>query len=272
MVDFLKKNRQLSLFLLLAAGVVAVAVFAPYIAVKDPLEVIMQDSLRAPDDTYLLGADKMGRDLFSRIIYGTRYSLVMAFSVVGIVFAVGTVLGMIAGYFGGIADSIIMRIADMMISFPGMVLAIAIAGLLGASMFNAVMAIAAVTWTKYARLSKSLVLKLKTGSYIEAAIVAGAKTPAMLFRHILPNIVPTMIITAATDIGGMMLELAGLSFLGFGATAPTPEWGLMLNEGRNYITKAPWLMVYPGLAIIIVVVIFNMLGDSLRDALDSAEK
>lgn len=271
-LNFIKNNRQFTLFFCLAMGVVAVAVFAPYIAPKDPLGVIMTDSLAKPGDEYIFGADKMGRDLFSRIIFGTRYSLAMAFSLVAVVFVVGTLMGMLAGFFGGIADGIIMRLADMMISFPGMVLAIAIAGLLGASMTNAVLAIAVVSWTKYARLSKSLVLKLKNSTYIEAAIVTGAKTPSILIKHVLPNIIPTMLITAATDIGSLMLELAGLSFLGFGATAPTPEWGLMLNEGRSYFTKAPWLMFYPGLAIIIVVVIFNMLGDSLRDVLDPRDK
>ena len=188
------------------------------------------------------------------------------------ILAVGTFLGVLAGYFGGITDEIIMRIADMMISFPGMVLAIAIAGLLGPSMLNAVVAISAVTWTKYARLSRSLVLKIKNSVYIEAAKVTGTKTGRILLRYVLPNMIATMAVTAATDIGSMMLELAGLSFLGFGATAPTPEWGLMLNEGRAYIAKAPWLMIYPGLAIVIVVVVFNMLGDSLRDILDPRQK
>ena len=214
----------------------------------------------------------MGRDVLSRVIYGTRASLSMTLMLVMVVFAVGTFLGVLAGYFGGITDEIIMRIADMMISFPGMVLAIAIAGLLGPSMLNAVVAISAVTWTKYARLSRSLVLKIKNSVYIEAAKVTGTKTGRILLRYVLPNMIATMAVTAATDIGSMMLELAGLSFLGFGATAPTPEWGLMLNEGRAYIAKAPWLMIYPGLAIVIVVVVFNMLGDSLRDILDPRQK
>ena len=161
-----------------------------------------------------------------------------------------------------------MRISDMMISFPGLVLAIAIAGLLGPNMVNAVLAIAAVSWTKYARLSRSLVIKVKNSVFIEAAVLSGTKTHNIILRHILPNIISTMIITAASDIGTMMLELASLSFLGFGAQAPTPEWGLMLNEGRAYISKAPWLMIYPGIAIVIVVVVFNMLGDSIRDILD----
>ena len=159
----------------------------------------------------------------------------------------------------------------MMISFPGLVLAIAVAGLLGPSMTNAVLAIALVSWPKYARLARSLVLKIKNNTYIEAAIVGGARTRKIIGRYLIPNMIPTMIVTATTDIGTMMLELASLSFLGFGAQAPTPEWGLMLNEGRTYITKASWLIMYPGIAIITVVVIFNMLGDSIRDILDPKE-
>ena len=161
-----------------------------------------------------------------------------------------------------------MRIADMMISFPGMILAIAIAGMLGPSLRNGVIAITAVSWTKYARLARSMVLKVKRNLYVEAAVVNGTGTLKILWKHILPNMLTTMTVTAAADMGTMMLELASLSFLGFGAVAPTPEWGLMLNEGRTYMAKAPWLMIAPGIAIVIVVIVFNMLGDSIRDILD----
>jgi peptide/nickel transport system permease protein len=272
LMNFIKTHKQFTVFFILALAIIGVAIFAPWIAPKDPLDPIMTDSLEAPGETYPWGADKMGRDVLSRVIYGTRASLSMTLMLVITVFCIGTLLGILAGYFGGAVDEVIMRIADMMISFPGMVLAIAIAGLLGPSMFNAVVAISAVTWTKYARLSRSLVLKIKNGVYIEAARVTGTKTFRILYRYVVPNMIATMVVTAATDIGSMMLELAGLSFLGFGATAPTPEWGLMLNEGRTYIAKAPWLMIYPGLAIVIVVVVFNMLGDSLRDILDPKQE
>lgn len=206
--------------------------------------------------------------MLSRVIYGTRTSLVMTLCLVAVIFVVGTFFGVAAGYFGGIVDEVIMRVADMMISFPGLVLAIAIAGMLGPNMTNAVIAISAVSWTKYARLARSMVLKVKQNLYIEAAVVNGTKTWKILWKHVLPNMLTTMVVTAAADIGTMMLELASLSFLGFGATAPTPEWGLMLNEGRTYMAKAPWLMISPGIAIVIVVVVFNMLGDSIRDVLD----
>jgi peptide/nickel transport system permease protein len=269
---FLWEHKQFTVFAILALGVVAVAIFAPYIAPKDPLEAVMTDSLLAPCKEYPCGTDKLGRDVLSRVIYGTRTSLVMTLWVVAVIFVVGTTLGVIAGYFGGAADEIIMRLADMMISFPGLVLAIAIAGMLGPNLVNAVIAISVVSWTKYARLARSLTLRIRGGVYIEAAQVTGSKTGHILLRYVLPNLVNSLIVTAAADIGTMMLELASLSFLGFGATAPTPEWGLMLNEGRTYLTKAPWLMIYPGIAIVIVVVIFNMLGDSIRDILDPRQE
>ena len=239
--NFFLAHKQFTLFFILALVIVGVAVFAPWVAPKDPLEAVMLDSLKAPCAEYPLGADKLGRDLLSRVI---------------------------AGYFGGWIDQVIMRIADMMISFPGMILAIAIAGMLGPSLRNGVIAITAVSWTKYARLARSMVLKVKRNLYVEAAVVNGTGTLKILWKHILPNMLTTMTVTAAADMGTMMLELASLSFLGFGAVAPTPEWGLMLNEGRTYMAKAPWLMIAPGIAIVIVVIVFNMLGDSIRDILD----
>ena len=165
-----------------------------------------------------------------------------------------------------------MRIADMMIAFPGLVLAIAVAGMLGASMRNAIIAIALVTWPKYARMARSLVLKIRHTDYVYAAIVTGSSTWRMLWKYMLPNTITTLVITAATDIGSMMMELSALSFLGFGAQPPAPEWGSMLNEGRDFMQSAPWMMIYPGLAIFITVVVFNMLGDNLRDILDPREE
>ena len=253
-----KENKQFTLFFILGLVVIGIAIFAPQLSPYDPLNAVMTESLQEPSSAHPFGTDKLGRDLLSRVIFGTRTSLIMTLCLVAVIFVIGTFLGVIAGYFGGVVDAVIMRIADMMISFPGLVLA----------MVNAVISIAAVSWTKYARLARSMVLKVKKSLYIEAAIVNGTKTWKILLVHILPNMVTQMVVTAAADIGTMMLELASLSFLGFGATAPTPEWGLMLNEGRTYMAKAPWLMIYPGIAIVICVVVFNMLGDSIRDVLD----
>lgn len=265
---FLASHKQFTIFLVLAIGIIGIAIFAPWIAPKDPYEAIMTNSLKKPGGEYIWGTDRLGRDLFSRVIFGTRSSLVMTLYLVLSVFIVGTVLGIIAGFFGGALDQIIMRLADMMVSFPGLVLAIAIAGIMGADMKNAVIAIASVTWPKYARLARSYVIKIKGSLYVEAARLTGAKTWKILLVYILPNMIMPMLIMATTDIGAMMMEIAGLSFLGFGAKPPTPEWGLMLNEGRTYISMAPWLMIYPGLAIAITVIVFNMLGDSVRDILE----
>ncbi|MCD7736944.1 MAG: ABC transporter permease [Lachnospiraceae bacterium] len=271
-LEFLKKHKAFTVFALLAIALALVAIFAPYIAPYDPYEAILTDALQAPSSTHWFGTDKLGRDLFSRVIYGSRISLSSALILVACIFVVGSVLGILAGYFGGWVDAVIMRIADMMISFPGMVLAIAIAGILGASITNAVIAITAVSWTKYARLARSLVLKIKNCDYIAAARVTGSTTPHILYTYLFPNVMPTLMVTAFTDIGSMMLELAGLSFLGFGAQAPQAEWGLMLSEGRSYMQAAPWMMLYPGLAILVTVVIFNLLGDSLRDVLDPRDE
>ena len=267
--NFIIKNKSFCVFSFLALLIILIAIFAPVITGGvSPSEAVLTDALQPPSSEHIFGTDKLGRDIFTRVIYGARTSLVAAFSVVILIFVLGTILGVLSGYFGGWVDAVIMRIADLMVSFPGMVFAMAIAGIMGASIRNAVIAVALVSWTKYARLARSLVLKVRNRDYVAAAVVTGSKTSYILRKYMVPNVIPTLIITGATDIGGMMLELAGLSFLGFGAKAPTPEWGLMLNEGRQYIQNASWMMVFPGAAIFIVVVVFNLLGDALRDVLD----
>ncbi len=263
-----KENKAFRITSLLVLLLILITVLAPVIAPYNPLEAVMRDANAAPSAAHLFGTDKLGRDVLSRILYGASYSLTSVLFLVFLIFVVGTFLGVIAGYFGGIVDTVIMRFADMMISFPGVILAIAIAGILGGSLVNAMIAMLCVTWTKYARLSRSMVLKIKKRDFVDAAIVSGASSAHILWVHILPNILPLMVITAAADIGAMMMELAGLSFLGFGSQPPAPEWGLMLNEGRQQLQTAPWLMIFPGLAIFITVVVFNLWGDSLRDVLD----
>lgn len=263
-----KENKAFRLSSILVFLLLAITVLTPFIAPYDPLDAIMREANSAPSAAHLFGTDKLGRDVLSRILYGASYSLTSVLGLVAIIFVVGTTLGVIAGYFGGVVDVVIMRIADMMISFPGIILAIAIAGILGGSLINAMIAMLCVTWTKYARLARSMVLKIKKRDFVDAAVVSGGSALHILWVHILPNILPLMIITAAADIGAMMMELAGLSFLGFGSQPPAPEWGLMLNEGRQQLQTAPWLMFFPGLAIFITVVVFNLWGDSLRDVLD----
>ena len=269
-----KKNKFLSnkgfmLFAILALIILLMAVCAPLLTGgRSPTAGNLKEAIQAPSAEHPFGTDKMGRDIFARVLYGARTSLSSTFALVLTIFVVGTFLGVLAGYFGGWVDAVIMRIADMMIAFPGLVLAIAVAGMLGASTRNAVIAISVVSWPKYARLARSLVMKIRHTDFVAAAIVTGSKTPYMLWKYMFPNTITTLVITAATDIGSMMMELAALSFLGFGAQPPTPEWGSMLNEGRNFMQSAPWMMIYPGLAIFVTVVIFNMLGDNLRDILD----
>ena len=266
---FIQRYPSFCIFAVLAVLLVLVAVFAPQLSRGvNPIKGSLKESIMPPSAEHPFGTDKMGRDIFVRVLYGARTSLSSTFILVAVVFVIGSFLGILAGYFGGWVDAVIMRVADMMIAFPGLVLAIAVAGILGASTRNAIIAIAVVTWPKYARLARSLVMKIRNTDFVAAATVTGSSTPYMLWKYMLPNTVTTLVITAATDVGGMMLELAALSFLGFGAQPPTPEWGSMLNEGRNFMQSAPWLMIYPGLAIFVTVVIFNMLGDGLRDILD----
>lgn len=272
LINGLKMNRQFAVSSLLVLALFLIAVAAPLFSPYDPVEATMKNAYLSPCAEHIFGTDNLGRDVFSRILYGARYSLSGVLLLVAVIFFVGTSLGIISGYYGGKVDAVIMRISDMMISFPGMILAIAIAGILGGSLVNAVIALTAVSWTKYARLARSMVLKIKKRDFVEAAIVNGGKPAHILWQHIVPNILPLMVITAAADIGAMMMELAGLSFLGFGSQPPAPEWGLMLNEGRQQLQTAPWLMIFPGLAIFVTVVIFNLWGDSLRDVLDPRQE
>ena len=262
-------NKKLFIFYAtLALCIVAAAVFAPYIATHNPQEAILTNAGQSPSGEHWFGTDRMGRDLFSRVIYGARTSLASTLALVMCIFTVGSALGIVSGYAGGILDDVIMRLSDMMVSFPGMALAIAMAGIMGPSITNAVIAITMVSWTKYARLARSLVLKIKHEDFVLAARISGCRTRHILSRYMFPAVMPTLVITAATDMGGMMLELAAFSFLGLGAQSTSIEWGYMLNQGRAYMQSAPWLMIFPGLAIFVTVVVFNLLGDSLRDILD----
>ena len=267
-INGFKTNRAFAVTSVLLLCLLLIAIAAPVIAPYDPTHAAMKDAFLEPGAQHLFGTDKLGRECFSRVLYGARASLTGVLVLVASVFVVGTTMGVVSGYFGGKVDMVIMRISDMMISFPGMILAIAIAGIMGGSLVNAVFALTIVSWTKYARLSRSMVLKVKRRDFVEAAIVNGGTPGHILWVHILPNILPMMVITAAADIGALMMELAGLSFLGFGSQPPAPEWGLMLNEGRQQLQTAPWLMFFPGLAIFVTVVVFNLWGDNLRDVLD----
>lgn len=267
-VLILRRNKSFAFICILALGIVAIGILAPYIAPYDPIKTDMMNSLKGPSNKFLLGTDQLGRDFLSRILYGTLNSLKMTFSLVITIFIIGTALGTLAGYFGGIVDTIVMRFCDVFLAFPGIILAIAVAGILGPSSMNAVIALAVVNWAKYARVSRGLAMSVRKKDYIKAAKMGGANQYQIIIRYVLPNTIPPLIIMATMDIGTMLLEISSLSFLGLGAQPPTPEWGYMINEGRTYIQTAPWLMIYPGIAMFITVTIFNLLGENIRDILD----
>ncbi len=270
--NMMKNKIRLWILLFLLLILVIIAVFASSIAPFDPNKAVLANANQPPNEVFLFGTDEMGRDVLSRVIFGARTSIASASALVIMVLLIGGTLGTIAGYAGGKVDAVIMRISDMMVSFPGMALAIAMAGILGPSIFNAVLAITMVTWTKYARLSRSLVLKIRNMDYIKASRLSGSSHFKIIIKHLIPSVIPTLIITAMSDMGGMMIELAGFSFLGLGANSMSIEWGYMLNESRDMMISAPWLMIFPGIAIFITVMIFNLLGDSIRDVLDHKMK
>jgi ABC-type dipeptide/oligopeptide/nickel transport system permease subunit len=264
----LYKNKALSFYFFLVIIVIIIGLTSDILAPNDIYQANYDKILQPPSKQFPFGTDYMGRCVFSRIICGTTMTLKMAFSAVALVFLLGTFLGIISGYFGGAVNSIIMRLIDILLAFPSTILAIVIAGITGGGLQNAVIAIAVVSWPRYARLSRSLVVKEKVNLYIDAARMLGTSSFVILYRHILPNVISIMILTAVMDIGIFIMGLAGLSYLGLGAQPPAPEWGIMLSGGQAYFMVAPWLLIAPTLAIFTVVVIWNLLGDSLRDFLD----
>ncbi|AKL96342.1 ABC-type dipeptide/oligopeptide/nickel transport system, permease component [Clostridium aceticum] len=265
-----RKNKEIIfvVMLLLAISMVILAMIAPILAPNDPLDTNFSQILQKPSSEYLFGTDQVGRCIYSRVLYGARVSLGITFLLLSIIFILGLMLGTVAGMAGGTIDTIIMRIADTVLSFPDIVFAIAIVGILGPGMRNTILALSVIWWTKYARLTRVLVMTVKNKEYIHAATMAGAGKVKLITHYIFPNIISPLVVQLALDVGGMMLAIAGLSFLGLGVQPPIPEWGNMLNEGRFYLQTAPWLLIYPGAAIFIVVAVFNILGDSVRDLLD----
>jgi peptide/nickel transport system permease protein len=244
------------------------ALLAPLLAPYDPLLQDLGLRLRPPSPEHWLGTDSLGRDILSRILYGARISLLVGVVVVVSAGVVGTAIGLIAGYVGGFVDDALMRLTEVFLAFPALILAMAIAGALGPSLTNAIIAIAAVTWAVYARLTRGQILSLRRREFVEAARAMGASRTRIVVRHLLPNALAPLMIQASFDLGSSIIAAAGLSFIGFGAQPPTPEWGVMISDGRNYISTQPWLSLFPGLAILLAVGSFNLLGDGLRDAFD----
>jgi peptide/nickel transport system permease protein len=265
---YLKRNKLAIMGLTIILSLILISIIAPLIAPHDPLDQNLDNRLLEPCGEYPLGTDDLGRCILSRIIYGTRISLEIGIIVVGITSGFGVVLGGFAGYYGGILDEIIMRLVDIMLSFPGIILALAIAGALGPSLFNVMLALTFVHWTSYARVVRGSVLSVKEKEFVESVRALGANNLYIMTHHILPNVIAPVIVMATLGMGHVILSAAALSFLGLGAQPPIPEWGAMLNSGRAFMRTAPSLTIFPGLAIMITVLAFNFLGDGLRDALD----
>ncbi|MBQ6603353.1 MAG: ABC transporter permease [Eubacterium sp.] len=268
---YLKKalrDPQFILFLILAVILILIPVFAPYIAPNDPIKTDYDNLLIDHSDKYPLGTDQIGRCFLSRLIYGGRMSLLIVFIVIAISAVIGITLGIIAGYAGGKVDTLIARITDIFMAVPQTVFVIALVSVLGTNMRNTILAMSVVSWTEYCRVTRALVLSLKENPYVEEGRLGGMSELQIIFKLILPNAFPYLLVNITQDIGGKLLTLSGLSLLGLSAQPPTPEWGYMLSEGRIFIQANPRLILYPGLTIVMNVVVFNLLGDSLRDVLD----
>ena len=259
---------RLSLPALLLAALLLLAAFPERFCPYDPYAQNLALSLQAPGGEHLLGTDRYGRDLLSRIIMGSQASIYAALLLVSIISLGGTLIGLWAGLSGGWMDSLLMRFADTCLAFPGLVLALAVAAVTGGGMVNAVLALAAISWPKYARLARSQALSLKGREFVLAARLSGTGPLRLALRHILPNAAGPIIITAMLDIGTMMMELAGLSFLGLGAKPPIAEWGSMMSVGRSMLQTSPWTVLAPGAAIFLTVALFNLFGDGVRDYFD----
>ena len=270
-VQKVRKNTiraRLIFFLVLAAILLLVTLFADRLAPYDPYAQDLSKSMLPPSSEHWMGTDRYGRDLFSRVLVGGQTSIFATLALVGVISVFGTMVGTLCGYYGGAMDSVVMRISDVCLAFPGLVFALAIAALLGGGVLNAVLALAVISWPKFARVARSQTLALKNSDFVAAARLSGNNSTQMILRHILPNILGPILVTAMLDIGTMMMELAGLSFLGLGAQPPTAEWGNMMSGGRSMLQTYPWLVLSPGFAIFVTVVIFNLLGDTVRDYMD----
>lgn len=270
-----RRNRgreRLLFFSVLVLLLVLIALFAKQLCPYDPYAQNLDMARKPPSAINLLGTDRYGRDMLSRVLAGSTVSICAALLLVGIVTAAGTLIGVVCGWYGGIADAVLMRVSDLFQAFPSLVFALAVAGVLGGGLQNAVVALAVIGWPKFARLARGLVLEQKEAPFLMAARLSGCSTPALLLRHVLPNIAGPILVTAALEIGTMMMELAGLSFLGLGVEPPAAEWGSMISDGRSMLQTAPWMALAPGGAIFVTVMIFNFFGDALRDYLDPKQR
>ena len=270
-IQKVKKNRirmKLIVFAGLAAALLLITIFAKYICPYDPYAQDLTQAMQPPSAAHLMGTDTYGRDMLSRVLIGAQTSISSTFALVAIITVFGTVVGIFCGYYGGIVDSVMMRISDVCLAFPGLVFAMAVAAILDGGVRNAVIALALISWPKYSRIARGQTLSIKNLPYMQASQLAGDSVLQMIFRHVLPNIAGPILVTSMLDIGTTMMEIAGLSFLGLGAQPPVAEWGSMMSSGRSMLQTYPWIVLSPGLAIFVSVVIFNLLGDTIRDYMD----
>ena len=269
--DILQEIRSNKLVLtasIVLALLIVTAVFGPLFVPYDPLAMDLDNLRQPPGSSHLLGTDSKGRDILSRIVHGSRVSLTVGITASLFSLSIGTFAGLLAGYFGGKVDLVLSQVFDIFLAFPSLLLAIGISAVMPPGLASAMLAITIVSWAGFARLVRGLTLSLKEQTYVEASAAIGAGTGRIIFRHILPNALPLLLVAGSLRVGGFILLEAALSFLGLGVQPPTPTWGSMISLNRMYINSAPWMVIFPGLAISITVISFNILGDFLRDKLD----
>lgn len=265
---FTRKNVMLKLGAGFSSAIILVALFAPLLEPFDPTKMVLADKFIPPNLEHLFGTDNMGRDILSRVIEGSRISLSIALLVVIISAVLGTVIGLTSGFFGGKIDMALMRIVDVLLAFPTIVFALAISAVLGTGEINLVIAICCIQWTRYARVARGEAILLKNSEYIDAARAIGNNSLQIIVKYFLPYVISKIVILMSLDIGGIILYCSSLSFLGMGAQPPSPDWGAMISDGKENMRYAPWMALFPGLAIAISALTFNMLGDGIRDFLD----
>jgi len=263
-----QRNPVAMIGLVIILGLIGVAVLAPWITCSDGLEPDLINRLQAPSAAHWFGTDQLGRDIFDRIIWGSRITLYIVGLVTIIVVPIGLLIGVIAGHLGGLVDSVLMRLTDIFLAFPRLILAMAFVAVLGPGLENAVLAIALTTWSPFARIARAEALTIRNSEFILAAQVQGVSTVGILTRHVTPLCLSSVIVRLTLDMAGIILTAAGLGFLGLGAQPPTPEWGAMISLGRQYLIDQWWVPTVPGIAILVVSLGFNLLGDGLRDVFD----
>ena len=264
----LRKNPGAVAGLFVLVAIILITIFAGQIAPYDPIQQDTQAIRQAPSRHHLMGTDNFGRDVFSRVLYGGRRSLPVGFVAIGIASIIGVFFGLVAGYFGSYTDTVIMRGSDILLAFPGILFALALVAILGTSLFNLMLAVGIATIPEYTRVVRSAVLSTRETEYVTAARVSGASDPMIMFRHILPNVLPPIIVLVTLGIAGAIILGSTLSFLGLGVKPPVPEWGNMLSDGRTMMRHHWWVSFFPGLAIMLTVLAINLFGDGLRDAID----